>query len=604
MKKLASELCLVMLAGSIFAELDAPQIATSATAPSITGYTLSQSRSAQLGALGKLWDGYNGDALESAIKSVKGDIGETVAERAYSYALSVDKELKKGTWVSIAPRYGRQGIDHVFIQVDKNGLPRDMILAESKYKSSKLGPGQMGPNWRMKHLTAIGDRYYRFANSPEAIIRAKEIPIGAKSMDLYFSKTKKVVIWEDGGKWYTNAEEGIADKDLRIRATTYEKYFTSAGTGVIRIRSRLFRILEQENGNYRVEIYKLTDAAPTDAAQIHSLIRTFDIEKEFVAKGRVDVKLLMKRIKSKYPSWSDKQIKKEAEDIKKVISNKDVLNPKEAHKQAIKEINHSSLASAGIAGALSFAFQLGAEAWEHGTDFKSYDFKRISLSTAKGAAVAGVSSYAGQQTALHLAGRTIFKKQISARVAGRIGGSVGASIILAESFGGCVIGNKNWKDGSIEAGISAASMVAGHYAAAGVSALIASSAASGATITAGAAGATAAAGTATAASAGTVGTAAAAGAAGAGTAGSGGFMALAAASGPAIAAIAAGAAISYGGYVVYNHYKSIELTRGDFVFNEKKVDLFLTDKERLYHSLDQLLGFTSSNGYADGVGVR
>lgn len=596
MKKLASSVCLVMLVCSALAELDAPQIPTSATAPSITGYTLSQSRSAQLGALGKLWDGYK-------MNVVRGDIGESVAERAFFGGPEVAPS-KKGSWVSIAPRYGRQGIDHVFIRVDKNGLPNDIILAESKYGSSNLGytkdGRQMGPNWRMKRLTAIGDRYYRFANSSQSIIRTKNIPIGAKSMDVYFSKTRKVVIWEDGGKWYTNAE-GITDKQLRTRASTYGKYFSSAGTGVIRTRNFEFRILEQSNGDYHVKINTIKDYL--DEVQIIST-RTVVIPSEFISKGKVDTKVLMEAIKKKHPSWSDKKIKQEAKDIKRVVSNKDFLNAAEAHKQAIKEINHSSLASAGIAGALSFAFQLGTEAWEHGADFESYDFKGISLSTVKGAAVAGAASYAGQRTSLYLAGNTFSKMQITSRVAGRIGGSVGASIILAESFGGCVIGNKNWKDGSIEAGISAASMVAGHYAAAGVSALIASSAASGATITAGAAGATAAAGTATAASAGTVGTAAAAGAAGAGTAGSGGFMALAAASGPAIAAIAAGAAISYGGYVVYNHYKGIELTRGDFVFNEKKVDLFLTDKERLYHSLDQLLGFTSSNGYADGVGVR
>lgn len=596
MKKLASELCLVMLAGSIFAELDAPQIATSATASFITGYTLSQSRSAQLGALGNLWDGYK-------MNVVRGDIGESVAERAFFGGPEVAPS-KKGSWVSIAPRYGRQGIDHVFIRVDENGLPNNMILAESKYGSSNLGytkdGRQMGSNWRMKRLTAIGDRYYRFANSSKTIIRTKNIPIGAKSMDIYFSKTRKVVIWEDGGKWYTNAE-GITDEQLRTRASTYGKYFSSAGTGVIRTRNFEFRILEQSNGDYHVKINTIKDYL--DEVQIIST-RTVVIPSEFISKGKVDTKVLMEAIKKKHPSWSDKKIKQEAKDIKRVVSNKDFLNAAEAHKQAIKEINHSSLASAGIAGALSFAFQLGTEAWEHGADFESYDFKGISLSTVKGAAVAGAASYAGQRTSLYLAGNTFFKRQITSRVAGRIGGSVGASIILAESFGGCVIGNKNWKDGSIEAGISAASMVAGHYAAAGVSALIASSAASGATITAGAAGATAAAGTATAASAGTVGTAAAAGAAGAGTAGSGGFMALAAASGPAIAAIAAGAAISYGGYVVYNHYKGIELTKGDFVFNEKKVDLFLTDKERLYHSLDQLLGFTSSNGYADGVGIR
>ena len=77
----------------------------------------------------------------------------------------------------------------------------------------------------------------------------------------------------------------------------------------------------------------------------------------------------------------------------------------------------------------------------------------------------------------------------------------------------------------------------------------------------------AAAGGAAAASAGAAGTAAASVAgAGAGAAGSIGFMALA---GPSIAAIAAGAAISYCGYVVYDHYKGIELVNGEFSFNEK-----------------------------------
>jgi hypothetical protein len=294
----------------------------------------------------------------------------------------------------------------------------------------------------------------------------------------------------------------------------------------------------------------------------------------------------MEALKRKHPAWSDRQIAQEAKDIKKVVSNKEFLQAANARKQAIKEINRTSIASAGVAGAFSLMFQLGAEALEHGTDFRSYDFKNASLSTIKGAAVAGIASYAGQKTALHLAGNTIFKRQISTKAAGRIGGGVGAAIILAESFGGCVIGNKSWKDGSIEAGIGAASMIAGHYAAVGVSAWIASSAAAAA----GTAGA-AAAGTA-AASAGAAGIAAASAAgAGAGAAGSGGFMALAAASGPAIAAIAAGAAISYCCYVVYDHYKGIELVNGEFSFNEKKVDMFFADDERYDRSINQTLGF-------------
>ena len=447
------------------AEQHAPQLESAATTPFITGYTLAKSRAAELGSLGRLWDGYR-------MNVVRGDIGESVAERAFFGAPEL-AQSKKGAWVSVAPRFGRKGIDHVFLRVDGNGMPNHMILGESKYGSSQLGHTkgsgrQMGSRWRMARLSAVGERYMRFAESSRPLIRAKDVPIGAKSIDIYFSKTHKVTVWEKDGRWYTNADRAT-DRQLRRRATTYGKYFSSAGAGIIRTRNFEFRIQEQPTGDYHVRISKLTDEA-----QIVST-RTAVVPKGFVARGSVDTKALMEALKRKHPRWTDRQIAQEAKDIKKVVSNKEFLEAAKARENAIKEINHSSAASAGIAGAISFAFQLGAEAWEHGADFKSYDFKEVSISTVKGAAVAGVASYAGQRTALHMAGNTIFGREVSSKAAGRIGGCVGGAIILAGSFGGCVIGNKTWKDGSIEAGIGAASMVAGHYAAAGVSAWLGSS---------------------------------------------------------------------------------------------------------------------------------
>ena len=548
------------------AEQDAPQLDSAATTPFITGYTLAKSRAAELGSLGRLWDGYR-------MNVVRGDIGESVAERAFFGAPEL-AQSKKGAWVSVAPRFGRKGIDHIFLRVDRNGLPNNMILGESKYGSSQLGHTkgsgwQMGSRWRMVRLAAIGERYMRFAESPRPLIRAQDIPIGAKSLDIYFSKTYKVTVWEKDGRWYTNADRAT-DGQLRKRATTYGKYFSAAGAGIIRTRNFEFRIKEQPGGDYIVRISKLTDET-----QIVST-RTVVVPKEFVARGRVDHKTLMEALKRKHPRWTDRQIAQEAKNVKRVVSNKEFLEAANARENAIKEINRSSVASAGIAGAVSFAFQLGAEAWEHGADFKSYDLKGVSISAVKGAAVAGAASYAGQRTALHMAGNTIFGRDVSSKMAGRIGGCVGGAIVLAGSFSGCVIGNKTWKGGSIEAGIGAASMVAGHYAAAGVSAWLGSSAAAG---------------TATAASAGAAGTAAAAGAAGAGAAGGGGFMALAAAAGPAIAAVAAGAAISYGGYVVHSHYKDIESVNGEFAFNEKRLDLFFEDHGRYERSINRALGF-------------
>lgn len=58
------------------AEQDVSQLGSSATTPFITGYTLAKSRAAELGSLGRLWDGYR-------MNVVRGDIGESVAERAF-----------------------------------------------------------------------------------------------------------------------------------------------------------------------------------------------------------------------------------------------------------------------------------------------------------------------------------------------------------------------------------------------------------------------------------------------------------------------------------------------------------------------------------------
>ena len=562
-----------LMSGIAYAELDTPQVASAVAMPFITGYTLTKSRAAELGSLGRLWDGYR-------MNVVRGDIGESVAERAFFGGPELSQS-KKGNWVSVAPRFGRQGIDHVFLRVDKNGLPNNMIIGESKYGSSKRGYTkkdglQMGSRWRMVRLSKIGEQYTRFAKSSMPLFRSKNAPIGAKGMDVYFSKTHKAKIWQEGGRWYTDAE-GMTDARLRTRAATYGKYFSAAGAGIIRTRNFEFRIQEQRSGDYYVKISKLTDEAQVVSS------RTVVVPEEFVARGRVDDKTLMEALKRRHHGWSDKRIAQEAKDIKKVVSNKEFLCAAKARENAIKEINRSSVASAGIAGALSLVFQLGSEVWEHGADFKSYDLERVSVSTVKGVAVAGAASYLGQRTALSLAGNTILGQQISSKAANQIGGCVGGAIILAESFGGCVIGNKSWRDGSVEAGIGAASMVAGHYAAVGVSAWLASgTAATGVATAAGTAGA-ATAGSATAAA----GTAAAAGA---GAAGSGGFMAIAAAAGPAIAAVAVGAAISYGGYVVYSHYKSIELATGGFVFNERKMDLFFEDRARYDRSINRTLG--------------
>lgn len=548
---------------SAFAEVNSPQVATAISTPFVTSYTITRSRAAELGSLGRLYDGYK-------MNAIRGDVGEAIVDRAIFGGHDLASS-SKGTWVSVSPRYGRQGIDLVRLRVNKNGLPNDMIVDEVKYGSSQLGRTkdgvQMGASWRNVRLSKIGERYMSLANSAQPIVRAKDVPIGAgKRLDVYFSKTHKVTFWKENGRWYTDAKESLTDAQLRTRVKTYGKYFSSAGAGILKTRNFLSRVQEKANGDYLVTMNKLTHEGKVSSS--YEVV----VRREFIEKGRVDLRVLEEALKKKHPSWSDARIVREARNVGRVVSNKELVNAQNARDEALKEIRNSSLASAGIAGALSFVFQLGAEAYEHGADLKSYDYTAISIATVKGAAVAGVSSYVGQRTALWLTSSCGF----SSSMAKMIGGSASGLIIAAGSYGDCLLGNKSWKEGSVEAGIGAASMLAGHYAAAGVSSWLAGSAA--------------AAGTATAASAGAAGTTAAAGTAGAASAGAvggGGFLVAAA---PFAAAVVVGAVVAWAGYELYNHREGKKLMVGDINVHEKMLDAFMADSGRLDQSVNRLLG--------------
>lgn len=558
--------CLLLVSAACVAA-NGSDLSSSTISPFITGYTLTHGRSAEMGLLGGLWDGYK-------MTIVKGEIGESIAERAFFGGPEM-AHSKKSTWVSVSPRFKSQGLDHVYLRVCDDGLPKSMMLAESKYDKGKLGITkkdglQMDSRWRITHLAEIGDRYFEFSNSMKPVARSRIVPTGAKRMDVYFTQTQKVTIWESGGTYYTDADGTIPDELLRKRSRTYGRFFYAAASGNIRTRNFLFQIIPSSD-DYIVKISGLTD----DAKVVPGTTREERILGEFVVRGRVDTKTLKEALKRNYPKWDENRLSREAQRIKKVVSNKDFLNAGNARRQANVEIARSSIASAGIAGGVALALSLGLEVFKHGTDVCAYDWKNMDIVVAENAVSTGVASYCGQRTMLYLAGKTVLGRSITSTAASRIGGGVGAAAMLAASLSRCVIGSKNWRDGAVDVGINAASMAAGHYAAVGMSAWMGGSAAATAAPASGGAAAGASAGTTMAA-----------GTASVGAAGGGGGMWMAASAG---VAAAAAMAVAVGGYFVYNHYMGIRRLDGELTVIEKRADLMMSNPLRYERAIDGTL---------------
>ena len=101
--------------------------------------------------------------------SVKGTIGESIASKVF-----LDNMLREtGNWHALSPRIGPTGIDHILLKVDhRTGLPKGLIVGETKYGTSRLGHTkdglQLSRSWTNHRLENMGNHYMRMANVSRA----------------------------------------------------------------------------------------------------------------------------------------------------------------------------------------------------------------------------------------------------------------------------------------------------------------------------------------------------------------------------------------------------------------------------------------------------
>lgn len=183
---------------------------------------------------------------------VKGIIGEAYADYV------ITRELKKtGDWVRLNPRNAPQGLDHLYIKYDKNGMPRDILVGETKYGTSQLGKTRDGlqgsESWIHARLKKLSAKY-------EEISAQGEIAVGkmrrrAESYSVGLRDNKTGTFWKDpeSQKWFYDGPEGSLADAVRSSRNT-GKFLL----GAVRIRRRLYRVnLNLDEGYLEVNSHDL-----------------------------------------------------------------------------------------------------------------------------------------------------------------------------------------------------------------------------------------------------------------------------------------------------------------------------------------------------------
>jgi len=363
-------------------------------------------------------------------KHLKGDYGESIVGKFY-----LEHHLKKsGNWESISARFGRQGIDQIYLKYDRLGRIRDIMVGEVKYGSSKLGMTkdgiQMGNRWTQKRLIALGNRYLEAASAKNTIFQKRLSKLSANhQIEVNLGNGKKAIFWRKNALEPWKYEGSKEDFKLSLKkAKSTGQYVKKSGENIIRVKSRIFEV---KTDNKFINI-NIKDASLLDSGFSQNRIKGQSIKidiKGFSGKLSNEVlsKEIAKQIKSKITHLSDKECLNYARKIVKEINTVENFTKYPYAKSVL-----SNSLKAGVGGAI---FSIGIEAISQGIRGEA-DYQRLFETGALGFGSVGVGSAVGQITTASL-----MESKVAHAVVTRTASSIGISTsFLSNTIGSSVGG--------------------------------------------------------------------------------------------------------------------------------------------------------------------
>jgi hypothetical protein len=246
---------------------------------------------------------------------LKGEIGEAIHDQIVSRY-----PHRSGQWLNVSPRLGRQGLDHVLVQLDENGTPRRLMVDETKFGSSKLlttvsGNIQMGDKYISDRLSGLAKRFDTIR------MQAKDNMVSAKPpselsarrlVQIPLSDSESVVFWrpsEGAGPWcYDGPPESLPKAIQQLKNMAY--LFRAGADGRIDFRKRIFQVKFDED----ILKVNILDASTVDAVG-GNLKKLPVIAENIPAEASVTVEKMADQLRQKLPYLDSAESRRLAQGI-------------------------------------------------------------------------------------------------------------------------------------------------------------------------------------------------------------------------------------------------------------------------------------------------
>lgn len=295
------------------------------------------------------------------IKHASGSFGEAMAQRMFLKTNFASET--SGSWISLAPRSGRQGFDHLFLRIE-NGKFKWMV-GESKFGTSQLGKTdgntvtQMSWTWIRKRAEKIGDAYLAIKALDSSALSSRKIPFiktGIRSLDVPLKDGSKVTFWKDSKGWHF---DGPTDR-IKEAQDMAAKMGADLKSATCNIRERLFRIETiPDTKDVKITIEDLASASGSRTIDGRTKVKEL-ILKDILGKNIVDKDLrdeLAKRFRHEFSGLSDSEIREMVDEFCDEYKNGALVR---SAMPFVGEIALKSLTSGAIAGAFDVVSQLVA----------------------------------------------------------------------------------------------------------------------------------------------------------------------------------------------------------------------------------------------------